>query len=189
MRKGLVLGHVITQHIEQLFVQHHDQGVDIGLQLGQAVVGVGHATTAFKLEWLGDHADGQNAHLACDAGNHRCGASAGASSHTRRDEQHVRAFDGGANIVDRHFSRFTTFVRLAAGTQTTGAELNAFVRVAANQGLRVRVGTDEFHALHTTTNHVAHCVAATAANADDFDLCAEVKGFFFNHFDRHSCSP
>jgi hypothetical protein len=39
MRKGLILRDVVAQYIEQLVVQHDDQRVDIGLQLGQAGIG------------------------------------------------------------------------------------------------------------------------------------------------------
>jgi hypothetical protein len=34
-------------------------------------------------------------------------------------------------------------------------------------------------------DHVGHGVAATASDADDFDLCALVKGFFVDEFNGH----
>ncbi len=189
MGKGLVLRDVVAQHFEQLLVEHHDQRIDIGFEFSQAVVGIGHAATAFKIEGLGHHAHRQNAHFTRHAGNHRRRAGTGATAHAGGDEQHVRAVDGGPDVVHRQFSGFAALVGLAAGAQSTAAELDALVRIAAAQGLRIGIGADELHALHATTNHVAHGVAATATDADDLDLGALVKRFFFNHFDGHFCSP
>jgi hypothetical protein len=57
------------------------------------------------------------------------------------------------------------------------------VRAAAVERLRVGVGADELHALHTLRDHVLDGVAAAAAHADHLDLGALVE--FFDHLDRH----
>ena len=189
MGKGFVLRDIVAQHFKQLFVEHHDQGVHIGFEFGQTAVGIGHAATAFKLEGLGDHAHGQNAHFAGYACNHGGSASTGAAAHAGGNEEHVRAFNGSANVFYGQLGRFTAFVRLAASTQTAGAQLNDAVRVAARQGLGIGVGTDEFHALHGAVNHVPHGIAATTADTDHLDLGSLVKHLFFNHFYRHFYSP
>ena len=90
MGKGLVLRDFVAQHFQQFFVEHHNQRIDVGFQLCQASISVGHAATAFKIKGLGDHADRQNTHFLGDAGNHwRC-AGAGTTAHASGDEQHVR---------------------------------------------------------------------------------------------------
>ena len=185
MGKRLILRDIVTQHVEQFFIQHHDQRINIGFQLGQTAIGVGHAATAFKFERLGDHAHGQDAHFTRHAGNDRCRTGACAAAHAGGDEQHVRAGNGRTNVINGQLGRFATFVRLAAGTQTAGAELNGFVRIAAAQGLRVGIGADKFNALHAAADHVTHGIAAAAANTDHLDLRALVKSFFFHHFNRH----
>ena len=97
----------------------------------------------------------------------------------------MRAGNSAADIVNREFSRFATFVRLAACAQAASAQLNRLVRSTTAQGLRVSVGADKFHALHTAFNHVTYSVTAAAANTNHFDLCALVELFNFNHFDAH----
>ena len=89
--EGLVLRDVVAQHFEQLLVEHHDQRIDVGFELGQALVGVGHAAAAFPVEGLGDHAHGQDAHFLGHARDHRRRAGAGAAAHAGGDEQHVGA--------------------------------------------------------------------------------------------------
>ena len=185
MRKSLILGNVVSKYLQQFFVEHHNQRIDIGFQLGQAQVGVGHATATFELERLGNHAHGKNAHFLGDTCDHRRRAGARTAAHSSGDKQHVRAGNGAANVVHCQFSGLTTLVGLAASTQTAGTELYGLVRVAAAQRLRVGVGANEFNALHTAVDHVVYGIAAAAANTNHLDLRALVELFDFNHFDAH----
>ena len=190
MGKSLVLGHVFaTGQFQQLFVQHHDQGIHIRFEFLHAQVSVGHAAAAFKLERLGDHAHGEDAHLFGNARNHRRCTRACATTHAGGDEQHVRAFDGGADIGFGALSGFAAFFRLAASAQTGLTQLDEAVRRAAGQGLRVGVGADEFNALNLALDHVLHGVAAAAADTDHFDLGALVELFCLDHFDGHGDTP
>jgi hypothetical protein len=50
-----------------------------------------HAAAAFERERLGDHGDGQDAHLLGQLRHHRRGAGAGAAAHAGGDEHHVGA--------------------------------------------------------------------------------------------------
>ncbi|MDT4858568.1 hypothetical protein FQZ97_930430 [compost metagenome] len=185
MGKGLVLRHVVTQHFEQLLVEHHDQRVHVGLEFGQTLVGVGHAAAAFPVERLGDHTHGQDAHFFRHAGDDGCCARAGAAAHAGGDEEHVRASNGFADRVHGHFGGIAALVGLAAGAQAGGAELDGLVRGTARERLRIGVGADELHALHAARDHVLDSVAAATAHADDLDLGAQVELFHFNHFDAH----
>ena len=188
VRKGLVLRHIITQHIQQFFVQDNDQRVHIGFELGQTVVGVGHAASALPVKGLGHHADCQDAHLLGHTRDDRRCASAGAAAHTRGDEQHVRAGNRFTDVFDRQFGGFTTAFRLAARTQAATAQLNSFVRCATAQCLGIGVGANELDALHAGLDHVLNSVAAAAAYADHLDLGALVELFGFNHFNAHRAS-
>ena len=187
--KGFVLGDVIAQHFQQLFVQHDDQRINVGFQLGQAVVGVLHAAATFPVERLGHHAHREDAHLLGHASDHRGCARARAAAHTSSDEQHVRAINGGADVFHGRFCGITAFVGLAASAQAAAAELDDAVGRAAGQGLRVGVGANEFHALHAAGNHVLNGVAAATAHADHLDLGALVEFFGFDHFDGHLGAP
>ena len=193
MGEGLVLRNVLAQHLEQFLVEHHDQGVDIGLQFGQAVIGVGGAARAFKLKRLGHHTHRQDAHFLGDAGDHRRCASARAAAHARCDEQHVRAVNGRTDLVGRRLCGLATLVGPAAGAQTGAAELNDFFSAHPVQGLRIGVGANEFHALYLGHDHVLDRVATAPAHADHLDLRALVEFLDIHHFDAHeslllSCS-
>ncbi|KAF1044065.1 MAG: hypothetical protein GAK34_02590 [Delftia tsuruhatensis] len=189
MGKGLVLRDVVAQHVQQLLVEHDDQRIDVGFEFAQAAVGVGHASAAFPLEGLGDHAHGEDAHFLGHARDHGRSARARAAAHAGCDEQHVRAFDGSADVVLGQLGGFAALVGLAARTQAAATELDGAVGAAAQQRLRVGVGADELHALHVARNHVLDGIAAAAANADHLDLRTLVEFFNFNHVNGHVGSP
>ena len=181
--EGLVLRHVVAEHVEQLVVEDDDQRVDVGLELGDAGVGRLQAARPFEVEGLGHHADGEDAHLARHARDHRRGAGARAAAHAGGDEEHVRAVDGLADAVDRFFRGSAARFRLGTGTEAGRAQLDQVMRGRAVERLRVGVGADEVHALHALVDHVLDGVAAAAAHADHLDLRAHAE--FFDHFDSH----
>ena len=100
----------------------------------------------------------------------------------------MRAGNRFADVVNRHFSGFAAFVRLAASAQPAAAELNGFVGRATAQCLGIGVGANELDALHAGLDHVLNRVTAAAADADHLDLGALVELFGFNHFDAHGAS-
>ena len=146
--KCLVLRDVVTEHFEQFLIEHHDQRIDIGFKLGQAGIRIAHAPAAFKLKGLGDDAHCEDAHLARQARNHRRRAGPGATAHAGRNEEHVRAFYRGADVVNCQFCSFATAFRFTASAKTAAAKLNRAVRRAAAQGLRVGIGANKFNALN-----------------------------------------
>ena len=166
-----------------LLVEHDDQAVDVGLELGHPFLGLLAALAALEFEGLGDHAHGQDAQLLGRACDHRRRAGAGAAAHAGGDEQHVRAGYCFLDLLHRLLRRLAALVGLAAGTQAGLAQLHQRAGAAAVQGLRVRIGADELHALHALVDHVLDGVAAAAADADDLDLRALVE--LFDHFDGH----
>ena len=186
VREGLVLRDVVAQHFQQLLVEHHDQRVDVGLELGDAGVGRLHAAVAFELERLGDDAHGEDAHLLGHARDHRRGAGARAAAHAGGDEQHVGAGDGRLDLLDRFLGRGAAHFRLAAGAQALATQLDDLGRARAVQRLGVGVRADELDALDAFVEHVLDGVAAAAAHADDLDLRALIKRF--DHLDCHDVS-
>ena len=129
--KGLVLGDVVAQHFLQFFIEHHNQRVHIGLQLGQTCVGVGHAASAFPIKRLGHHAHGQDAHVFGHAGNHGGGSGTSTAAHACGNKQHVRAIYGFANVFYCHFCGFAAFFGFAACAQSAAAQLHHFMGTAA----------------------------------------------------------
>ncbi len=187
VRERLVLGHVVAEDVEQLVVEDDDQRVDVGLELGDALISRLEPARPLEVERLGDDADGEDAHLARHPGDHRRRAGAGAAAHAGGDEEHVRAFDRLADAVDRLLGRGLARLRLGAGAEPGRAELDQVVRRRAVERLRVGVGADEIDALNALLDHVLDRVAAAAADADHLDLRAHAE--LFDHFDCHVKTP
>src|SRR5204862_1946532 len=91
---------------------------------------------------------------------------------SRRDEDHVRAFQGLDDLL-RVFERgVAPDVRVRARAQALcefAAQLDFDRRARALEGLQVRVGDKEFDALNACLDHAVDGVAAAAAHPDDFD--------------------
>ena len=183
MGEGLILRHVVAEHVEQLVVEDDDQRVDVGLELRDAVVGCLEPARPLEVEGLGNHAHGEDAHFARHAGNDRCRARARAAAHAGGDEEHVGAVDGLLDAVDRLFGRGLARFRLGPGAEAGGAELDQVVGGRAVERLRVGVGADEVHALNALLDHVLDRVAAATPHADHLDLRAHAE--LFDHFDCH----
>ena len=105
------------------------------------------------MERLGDHADGQDAEFAGDAGDDRSGASAGATTHAGGDEHHMRAGEMIAQFVDDFLGGGAADLRLGAGAETLGdlrAHLDDAFGFRQGQSLGVGVGNDEIDALQAS---------------------------------------
>ncbi len=192
LSEGLFLADVIAVNLQQLFIEHDDERIDIGLQLGQALLGVGHALGALEVERARHHGHGEDAHFAGDLGDHRRGARAGAAAHAGRDEQHVRAFERITNLATRLIRRLAPDHRLAASAQTRLAQLQELMRARGLERLGIGVGADELHATHARGDHVFDRVTAAAANTDHLDVGSLVEralGVVLDHFKSHVTPP
>ena len=127
-----------------------------------------HPVLALEVEGLGDDADRQDALLAGGAGDHRCGAGAGAAAHAGGDEHHVGAADLLDDLLQGFFGGDAADVRPRAGAEALGdgdAELDAAFGAGLRQRLRVGVGDDELDALQRRADHVVDGIAAGAADS------------------------
>ena len=134
---------------------------------------MGEAALAFKGEGLGNHSDGERAHLAGQRGDDGSGAGAGASAETGGDKDHVRAFEGLDDLFSVFESATAADFRIGARAQAVsqlGAKLDLYRRARHLQRLQVGIGDRKFHAFDTGADHAVDGVAAAAADADDFDL-------------------
>src|SRR5688572_5530646 len=136
-----------SHHLLELVVEDHDQRVGMGRELLQPLLGDLHALRAFEGARLGDHRHGEDAQTARHFGDHRRRAGAGAATHARGDEHHVRAghrlLDALA-VGDRHCARL---LGLGARAQPARAELDLVARLVARENLGIGVDGDELHAL------------------------------------------
>ena len=133
-------------------------------------------------------ADRQDAEFLGGAGDHRCGAGAGAAAHAGGDEHHVRAGDRGADLLDGFLGRGLADLGLGAGAEAFGevdAELNAVLGARGGERLRVGVGDDELDAVEAGRDHVVDGIAAGAADADDGDARLQVDELWKLQLDAH----
>ena len=162
------------RHGQQLLVGDDDRGIHAIHQLGDAALGLVHAALAFEGERLGDHADGERAHLAGQRGDDRRRAGAGAAAQAGGDEHHVGAFEGFDDLVGIFQS---AALRPTSGLAPAPRPLVSFtpswILTGARdslQRLQVGVGDHELDAFQAGVDHAVDGVAAAAAHADDFDL-------------------
>ena len=164
----------VLGHGEELFVGDDDECVDRLDQLLHAALGLHHAALAFKRKGAGDDGDGQRAHLAgqrCDDGS---SSGARATTETRGDEDHVRAFERFDDLVRVFEGGAASDVGVCACAEAAGeldAELQLDGSVGELEGLHVGVGGDELDTLDAGGDHAVDGVVAATAHADDLDAC------------------
>ncbi len=160
------------------------------MQLGDAVLGDAHAPHAFEVEGLGDDADGEDAHVAGDAGDRGSSAGAGAAAHAGGDEHHVGALQMVADLVDHLLRGGAPDLRLGAGAETFGhrhAHLDDTLGLRHGERLRVGIRDDEVDTLQAARDHVVDGVAAGAARPEHGDPRLELADIRNLQIDAHVC--
>ncbi|MNY13697.1 hypothetical protein D3C86_1468440 [compost metagenome] len=97
--EGLLHGGALLDDLEDLVVRDDDEGVDLLAKGGDALLGLLGAATALEHEGTGHDADGQGTDFAGHLGHDRGRAGAGAAAHAGGDEDHVRAVEGGDQVI------------------------------------------------------------------------------------------
>ena len=140
------------------------------------------------MERLGDDADGEDAHLAGGAGDHRGGARAGAAAHAGGDEHHVRAREVVADLLESLLGGGLANLGLGAGAEALGdlePHLDDAFGARGGERLRVGVGDDEIDARQAGHDHVVDRVAAGAAHAAHHDARLQFPQFGRLQVDGH----
>src|SRR5699024_3045704 len=129
------------------------------------------------------------AHFTCDLRHDRRCTSAGSTTHSGGNEQHVRSLDRLANTITILLGGLAAHCRVRTGTQPTGhvhAQLHQHVAIAAFQMLGIGVRTNETDTGNTTSHHLVDRIAAATADADDLDNGLRIvllgKFEYFWHF-------
>ncbi len=157
---------------QQAVIGDGDDAVDDLAQLLDAALGLLLTAFALEKEGLGDHGHGQGTQVLGHLGDDRRRAGARSATHAGGDKNHVAITENVANLGLAFQGRVTADIRIGPGTQALGqlvAELNLEFGLGMLQGLHVRVGGDEGHALHSGLDHVVHRVAAPTATPDHLD--------------------
>ena len=99
-------------------------------------------------------------------------AGPGTAAFPRRHEDHVGAGESLLDLLGVILRRPTTHLRVGSGAQPAGqltSDVQLDVRVAHEQGLRIRVDRDELHAPKPEFDHPVDGVHAAAAHPDHLD--------------------
>ena len=170
--EGLDHRGLLVEHLEQAVVGDDDQGVDLGGQLLDALVGLVAAAVALEGERLGDDADGQRADLAGEAGDHRGGAAAGAAAGAGGDEDHVGALQQALDLVLLLEGGAVADLGVGAGAEAARllvADVDGDVGDAELQRLKIGVDRHELDPGDAGVDHPVDRVDAGPADADDLD--------------------
>src|SRR3972149_2938435 len=157
---------------QQPVVGDDDEGIDLLLEAGHALVGVALALGPLEREGPGDDGDGEGAQVLGDLRHDGRGAGAGAAAHAGRDEHHVGAFDRLLQLIAGLLGSLAPALRVAAHAEAPRdpvADANAALGVAAHQRLRVRIYPHELDAQDARIHHAVDGVAAAAADAYHLD--------------------
>src|SRR6185437_15051890 len=175
---------------EEVLVRNDDQRVDVFLQLEDAGLGEPHAMRALEMERLGNDADGEDPGFARGAGDDRRRTRPGAAAHAGGDEDHVRAFERGHDLLERLLGGDAADFGPRAGTEAArhaDAQLDLAVGERLLHRLRVAVAHHEFATDKVGADHVVDRIAAGATDADHGDARLQFLLFFWDaQIDRHA---
>ena len=163
--------------LQQAVVRYDDEGVDLVLEGGDTLLGLGGPTLAFKAERLGDNTDRQCSYRLGDAGHDGSAAGAGSAPLARGHENHVRTGEGLFDFFGMVFGCPAAYLRVGAGAETSRefpSDVELDVGVAHQERLGVCVDGDELDSTQAKFDHPVHGVDAATADAHNFDDCEVV---------------
>ena len=143
---------LLVDDLQQAVVRNRDDRVDVLLQLLDARLRLLLAQTSFKREGARDDADGQSADLTRTLGDDGRRSRARAAAHAGGHEDHVRALQRLQDVIAALFRRLLTDLGTRSRAKAARkflADLDAFRRHRVQKSLRVRVDSDELHALQS----------------------------------------
>ncbi len=143
------------------------------------LLGLLRAAPALEAERPRDDADGERLELACELGDDRGAAGAGAAAFPGGDEDHVGALQRLLQLVAALHRGGVADGRVGAGAETARrlrADVDLHVGVAHQERLRVGVDRDELDPGQAGVDHAVDRVRAAAADADDLDHGQIVSG-------------
>ena len=143
---------LLVDDLQQAVIRNRDDRVDVLLQLLDARLRLLLAQTSFKREGACDDANGQSADLTRALGDDGRRARARAAAHASGHEDHVRTLQRLQDVVAALFRRLLADLGTRTRTEATRkflADLDAFRRHCVQKSLRVRVDSDELHALQS----------------------------------------
>ncbi len=174
----------------RFWIRDDQQRINHLLKLGNTGFSGAHTALTFKVERLGDDADGQDAHLAGGCGDDRRCTGAGAAAHTCGDEHHVGAREVILDFVDDLLRSGSAHIGLRPGAEALGdlrAHLHDAFSLRHGEGLCIGVSDDEVHPLKAGGDHVVDGIAARAADTENGDTRLQLANIGYVEIDGHGC--
>jgi len=159
-------------------VGDHDDGVDVLLEVAEAVVGVGLAARAFDQKRPGADGHGQGAEAPGDLGDDGRCARTRSTAQAAGEEDHIRPVQGHHDLLLALLGGSAADLRVATGAKPLGqahADLELVVGLDPVQSLGIGVDRQELDARHAGLDHPRDRIAAAAADTHHADLGVVVR--------------
>ena len=163
---------LLLDDLEQTIVRDGDERVDLVDELGDALLGEEPPLGALEAERLRDDGDGEGADVLGDLGDDRGGSGAGPAAHAGGHEHHVRFLQGLVELLAVVLGGLAPDRRIGARAKAFGdlvADTELVRCVRQEEGLSVRVHSDELDAEELGADHPIHGVRTAAADTDDLN--------------------
>ena len=159
---------------EQALVGDDDERVDGVGEAANPLFCLTKTSAPLELERFGDHAHGEGALLACDVGDDGGCARAGATTHARRHEDHVGAFETLGDpclVLERGASADLGVGASAKSLGQASAELDLGTSQVVLERLNIGIRCHEVDVANPLRDHRVDRVAAASTHAEHFDSC------------------
>ena len=163
---------LVVRHRQQPVIRDDDLGVDLFLELADALIRLDRTPPTLEQERAGDHRDRERADRLGDLGDDRSAPGTGTTAFACSDEDHVGASQHLLDLRTVVFGGLSSDLGVGSGAKTAGyltADVELHIRVAHQQRLGVGVDGDELNALQPGVDHSVHGVATTATDSDHLD--------------------
>ena len=159
--------------MEKTVVRDGNEGVNLALEVGNALFGNIIAAAAFESERFGDNTNSQGASLFC-AFSHDVGSPrASTTAHAGRNKDHIRTFEEICQLVLIFLGRFLTDFRIGTCAESSRyffTNLDLGGGLAGHQCLCIAVYSHEFNTLQTRIDHAVYGVVSATTDTDNFDF-------------------
>src|SRR5205823_12660567 len=112
--------HFFVDDLQEPVIGYGDQGIDMLLKVGNALLRSGTTLIALKGEWLCNDTDCQRSDLARNLCHYRASACSCTTTHTSRHEYHVSALERLIQLFSILFRRLGPNTGIATRTEATG---------------------------------------------------------------------
>ena len=168
---------VLGNDLADLLVRNDDDGIDILLQIVDALDRIVHPALALKFKGLGHDGNRQDFFILCDLCNDGSGARSRSAAHSGGNEQKIRPLDVFCKLFLALLGSLSADLGFRARAQSLRAlraDLDLLLRLVARKDLCVGIDGNIVGTRDPRLDHAVHGIVAGSAHTDDGDLCSAV---------------